>query len=171
MWKLKLKNKNKATLRSLNSEDGEKLFSMFSSTSDKALKWSRTPFTVDVIQEWISNLSHLIALVVEYENKIVGFGFIKKFQHIRRQGVGDLTIYLHHNFHHMGLGTMIMEKLLELARRDHMHRIEHSIVAKNIAALGLYKKFGFKTEGLSQESFMDNDGKYHDLVYVGLILD
>lgn len=171
MWKLKLKNKNKVTIRYLNSEDEEKLFSMFSSTSDKALKWSRTPFTIDVIQDWISNLSHLIALVVDYDNRIVGFGFIKKFKHIRRKGVGDLTIYLHHNFHHLGLGTLIMEKLLDLARKDQMHKIEHSIVSENKAAIGLYEKFKFNNEGISRETFMDTDGKYHDLVHVGLILE
>ena len=144
---------------------------MFSSMSKKALRWSRTPFTMEIIQEWIDNLSNLIALVVEYNNDIVGFGFIQKFSHPRRIGLGDLTIYLHHNFHHLGLGTTIMKKLLELARKDQMHKIEHAIVSGNKAAIGLYKKFNFKIEGLIRESFRDTYGKYQDLVFMGLILE
>lgn len=144
---------------------------MFSSMSKKALRWSRTPFTRDVIKDWIDNLSSSIALVVDCDDGIVGFGFIQKFRHVKRKGVGDLTIYLHHDFHHLGLGTIIMKKLLELARKDQMHKIEHSIVSGNKPAIGLYKKFDFKIEGLSRESFLDTNGKYHDLVNVGLILE
>ena len=77
----------------------------------------------------------------------------------------------HHDFHHLGLGTIIMEKLLELARKDQMHKIEHSIVSGNKPAIGLYKKFDFKIEGLSRESFIDTEGRYLDLVNVGLILE
>jgi L-amino acid N-acyltransferase YncA len=169
--KIKLKNNKEVNIRSLNLKDEEKLFLMFSSMSKKALRWSNTPFTRAVIKHWIDNLPSLIALVVEYDNSIVGFGFIQKFRHLRRKGVGDLTIYLHHDFHHFGLGTIIMKKLLELARKDQMHKIEHSIVSGNKPAIGLYKKFDFKIEGLSRESFMDTEGRYLDLVNVGLILE
>lgn len=169
--KIKLKNNKDVIIRYLGLEDEEKLFLMFSSMSKKSLRWSRTPFTKFVIKDWIDNLPSLIALVVDYDNSIVGFGFIQKFRHVRRKGVGDLTIYLHHDFHHLGLGTIIMKKLLELARKDQMHKIEHSIVSGNKPAIGLYKKFDFKIEGLSRESFMDSRGKYHDLVNLGLILE
>ena len=170
MWRIKLKNKKRVTLRFLNLEDKDKLFHMFSSMSKDALKWSKTPFTEEVIQAWIDNISNLIALIVEYRKKTVGFGFIRKFQHVRRKGVGDLAIYLHQDFQNIGLGTVITEKLLDLAIEDNMHKIEHSILAKNEVALNLYQKFGFEIEGVSRESFIDSDGEYQDLIRVGLIL-
>jgi L-amino acid N-acyltransferase YncA len=170
MWTTKLKNKKRVTLRFLNAEDKEKLFHMFSSMSKEALKWSNTPFTMDVIQEWIDDITNLIAIVVEYRKKIVGFGFIKKCQHVRREGVGDLTIYLHQDFQKIGLGTYISRNLLDQAKKENMHKIEHYIVAKNEAALYLYKKVGFEIEGVSSESFIDINGEYQDLIQLGLIL-
>lgn len=169
--KAKLKNNREITIRPLSPQDEEKLFLMFSSMSYEALKWSKTPFSRSVIRDWIGNLSSIIALVVECDNSIIGLGFIQKFYHDRRKGVGDLTIYLHHSVHNLGLGSIIMEKLLKLAKKDRMHKIEHSIVLGNKAAIGLYKKFDFKIEGLIRESYMDTDGKYHDLVHMGLILE
>ena len=62
------------------------------------------------------------------------------------------------------------KKLLELAEKERMHKMELQVVADNRAAIRLYEKFGFKIEGVSRESFLGNDGKYHDMLHMGLIL-
>jgi len=169
MWKLK--DGREVIVRPLMVEDKDGLFQMFSSMSDKALEWSMAPYTIEVIQRWISNIENLIALVAEWNNKIVGYTSIYKFRHPRRRGVGDQLIYLHQDFHNVGLGTAMMEKLLQLAQKEGMHKIELYVVADNKAAIHLYKKFGFKIEGVGKDSFFGSNGKYHDMVKMGLLLD
>jgi RimJ/RimL family protein N-acetyltransferase len=171
MWELKLRDGREVTVRFLNAGDRDGLFQMFASMSEKALEWSMAPYTVDVIDRWIGNMSNLIPLVAEYDKKIVGYAVIYKYPPQRRKGVGDLAIYLHQDFHRVGLGTAMTEKLLELAKKERMHKIELTVVADNEIAENLYKKFGFKTEGVSRDSFLDFDGKYHEMVHMGLILD
>lgn len=171
MWKLKLKDGRDVILRFLAVEDRDGLFQLFSSMSNKALEWSMAPYTIEVIQRWIDNMQNLIPLVAEYNNKIVGYAAIYKFPHPRRKGIGDQLIYLHQDFHNVGLGTAMTEKLLQLAKKEEMHKIELYVVTDNKVAIHLYKKFGFQIEGISRDSFYGFDGKYYNMVKMGLILD
>ena len=76
MWKFTLKDGREVIVRPLTVEDKDGLFQMFSSMSDKALKWSMAPYTMEVIERWMSNIKNLIALVAEWNNKIVGYAMI-----------------------------------------------------------------------------------------------
>lgn len=169
-WKLKLKDKRQVALRFLSVNDEDSLYQCFLCMSNEALKWSMAPYTIERIQRWISNIKNLIALVAEYKGKIVGYASIYKFTQAKRKGVGDLAIYLQQDFHNVGLGTAMTEKLLQLARREKMHKIELQVVAENTVAIHLYEKFNFKIEGISKDSFFGSDGKYHSMVHMGLVL-
>lgn len=57
MWELRLRDGKEVTVRFLNPGDRDGLFQMFSSMSEKALEWSMAPYTVDVIDRWIGNIS------------------------------------------------------------------------------------------------------------------
>jgi RimJ/RimL family protein N-acetyltransferase len=171
MWKVKLKDDREVTIRFLTVDDKDGLFHMFSSMSDKALEWSMAPYTIESIQRWIDNIKNLIPLVAEYENKIVGYTSIYKFPHQRRKGIGDQLIYLHQNFHNVGLGTAMIEKLLQLAKKEGMHKIELYVVADNEVAIHLYRKFDFQIEGQSRDSFLGSDCRWHDMIKMGLLLD
>lgn len=152
------------------TDDSGKLFKMFSSMSDEALEWSMAPYTMDVIQKWIGNIQNLIPLIAEYDKRIVGYAAIYKFPHQRRKGVGDYVIYLHQDFHNVGLGTAMTKKVLQLAKAQKMHKIELSVIADNKNAVQLYKNVGFQIEGVGKDSFYGRDGNYHDMVCMGLIL-
>jgi len=170
MWKVTLKDGRKLTLRFLTANDGERLFKMFSSMSNEALKWSRAPYTIDMVKRWIDNVPRSVPLVAEYDSRIVGIAVIFKFPDQSRKGTGDIAIYLHQDFHHVGLGTAMTERLLQLATKEKMHRISLTVVKENTIALALYKKFGFQIEGIGKDAFYACDGKYHDVVNMGLIL-
>jgi RimJ/RimL family protein N-acetyltransferase len=170
MWKVILKDGRKLALRFLTVNDKERLFQMFSSMSDEALEWSAAPYTMEGIERWTKNLSSMIALVAEFHGKIVGWASIYKPPQSRKKGIGDLAIYLHQDFHDAGLGTAMTKQLLRLARNEEMHRIELTVVKENKIALRLYEKFGFQIEGVSKDAFYGQDGRYHDIVNMGLIL-
>jgi len=169
-WRAHLKDGRQVTLRFLSIDDKDKLFEMFSSMSEKALRWSMAPYTMESIERWINNLPNLIPLVAEQKARVVGYAVIFKFPHQRRKGIGDLAIYLHQNFHNVGLGTAMTERLLKLATKEKMHRIALTVIKENKIALTLYEKFGFQVEGTSKDAFYGPDGKYHDIINMGLIL-
>jgi RimJ/RimL family protein N-acetyltransferase len=169
-WRLKLRDERQVILRFLKVEDRDSLYQCFLSMSEEALEWSMAPYTMDSIQRWVDSIPNRIPLVAEFENRIVGYAGIYKFPQPRRKGIGDLAIYLHQDFHNVGLGTAMTERLLGLARRKEMHKIELQVVADNTIAIRLYKRFNFKVEGISEDSFFGSDGNYHDMVHMGLVL-
>jgi RimJ/RimL family protein N-acetyltransferase len=59
--------------------------------------------------------------------------------------------------------------LLELAKKENLHRIGLHVIADNKIAIHLYEEFGFKTEGVMRDAYFGADGKYHDEIAMGLV--
>ena len=171
MWVVKLKDGREVTVRLLTIDDKEKLVELFASISDEALRWGMPPYTREVIERWMNNLPNFIPLIAEIDSRIVGFANISKHSHSRRKGVGDLIIYLHQDFHNAGLGTAIIAYLVDMAKKQGVHRIGLHVIVDNKIAIHLYEKFGFKTEGVMKEAYFGADGKYHDEIVMGRLLD
>lgn len=167
---VRLKDGRIVLIKKFRIEDKEKLIGIYESLSDKALRWALPPYTKERIERWLSSLQNLITIVAFYNNKIVGYAQIFKFPHPRRKGTGDTVIYLHQDFHNVGLGTAMLTKLLELAKKEGLHRVGLHVVADNKQAIHLYQKLGFKIEGVIKDSYFGEDGRYHNQLVMGLIL-
>jgi RimJ/RimL family protein N-acetyltransferase len=142
---------------------------MYASLSAEALRWASPPYTEESVDRWLGNLPNLIALVAIYNGEIVGHAHVFKSPQPRRKGTGDLIIYLHQDFHNVGLGTSMIAKLVERARGEGLHRIGLRVIADNKRAVHVYQKFGFKVEGTMKDSYFGEDGKYHDELVMGLM--
>ncbi len=141
--KVKLKDGREVNIRPVTPEDKEGLFALFSSMSEDALRWSMAPYTPDQIQRWIDNLPNLIFYAAVHKGRIVGQAMVNKFTHPRRKGVAEFGIYLHQDYHNVGLGTAMMKILLELAREQGIHKVNVETVADNEPARCLFRKLGF----------------------------
>jgi GNAT superfamily N-acetyltransferase len=114
-----LKDGRVVLIREFRMEDTEKLFQMYESLSAEAVRWGMPPYTRDRIEKWwLSNLQNLIPIVALHGDRIVGHAQIFTPAHTRRKGTADLAMYLHQDFHNVGLGAAMLPKLLELARRE-----------------------------------------------------
>ena len=166
-----LKDGKEILIRKFLMDDREKFIEMYENLSPEAVRWGMPPYTRERLEKgWLSNLQNLISVVAFYGDKIVGHAQIFKFPHTQLKATGDLIIYLHQDFHSLGLGTAMLSKLIELARKEGLHRIGLTVVADNKLAINLYKKFDFKIEGVKRDAYFGEDGKYHDEVLMGLIL-
>ena len=168
---IKLKNGRTLLIREFQIEDKQKFIKMYESLSAEAVHWGMPPYNRERLEKgWLSNLQNLISIVAFYNDKIVGHAQIFKFPHPRLKATGDLIVYLHQNFHSVGLGTAMLSKLIELAKKEGLHRIGLTVVADNKSAINLYKKFGFKIEGVKRDAYFGEDGKYHDEIVMSLML-
>ncbi|MHA1214527.1 MAG: GNAT family N-acetyltransferase [Candidatus Hodarchaeales archaeon] len=165
-----LKDGREVQIRSLLVKDEKRLFQMFNSMSEEALRWGMPPYTKEVINRWMSNIDSMIPLVAELKQRIVGFALIFKNPHPRRMGTGSLAMYLHQDFHNVGLGSFMLELLLKLAHQEKLHRVGLHVIADNKIAVYLYKKFGFKVEGVMKDSYLGADGEFHDELVMGKLL-
>jgi putative acetyltransferase len=102
------------------------------------------------------------ALVACVQEKIVGNAAINIPPRPRRRHVGELGLVVHDAWHRRGVGSALMQALLDLADRWlNLTRIELTVYTDNAPAIALYEKFGFVREG-RLERFAFRDGDYTD---------
>ncbi len=169
-WHSRLRDGREVTIRPLTREDAPRLLDMFSTMSNQALQWGMPPYARDVVDRWMDNFDRLIPLVAVSEERIVGYVMIYKQPHPRRMGVADMGMYVHQDFHGVGLGTLLAEHALVVAEEQGLHRVFLEVVEDNLPAVALYKKVGLRIEGRLIDSYYGADGRYHSTLIMARIL-
>lgn len=123
-------------------------------------------FTVSVVEqrEKIVNCSERgLMLVAEQENQIIGIldfhlSSRKRFSH---QGLFGISIQ--ETFANKEIGTCLIKKLLEWARKqEHIEKISLEVFSNNERAIHLYTKLGFKEEGRRHKHVKFGPNEYVD---------
>ena len=170
--KVRLKDGRELVVRRFAEGDKDGVAEMMASMSDEALRWGMPPYTRERLERgWWSNMENVVALIAMDGDRVAGYAGLRKFSHPRRRGNSDYVIYLHQDYHNIGLGTAMTRRIVEIAREEWLHRIGLSVVADNEIAIRVYEKVGFVVEGRLRDAYFGDDGRYHDEVHMGLILE
>jgi ribosomal protein S18 acetylase RimI-like enzyme len=82
------------------------------------------------------------------ENKVVGWADITPFSNPRLAHRASLGMGLIASHRGQGLGSQLLDSCLWHATRIGLEKVELYVYTQNDAAIHLYRKFGFKSEGL-----------------------
>lgn len=83
---------------------------------------------------------------------------------------GEIALSVRKKYWHIGVGSAIMEALIELAKESYVKNVELGVYADNERAIALYKRFGFEEIGRHRDR-MCVDGEYYDEILMDLHLD
>ena len=166
---VRLADDREVVLRLLRSDDKELLLEMFVNMSENALLWSNPPYDEPKIDRWMSGCKTGLSLVALSADRLVGITAVYQDPRPRLKGIGRMMIYIHQDFHGVGLGTEMTNRLLTLARNKNLHRIGLEVVEENKAAVRLYKKLGFEIEAVMKDAYFGADNKYHNLFVMGVL--
>jgi L-phenylalanine/L-methionine N-acetyltransferase len=109
------------------------------------------------------------SLVAEIDGRVVGNLGLTPEGPDRRKHVGSIGMAVHDDFQGQGVGTVLMEVMIELAERwMGLTRIELTVFTDNAPAIALYKKFGFEIEGMAPRYAL-RDGEYADAYYMARV--
>ncbi|WP_172253816.1 GNAT family N-acetyltransferase [Saccharibacillus deserti] len=105
--------------------------------------------------------------VAEIEGKLVGYARcegrpLKRFAHRAELGLGVLRDYWG-----LGIGSALLESLLEHAGAVGLTKLTLSVVETNVSAIRLYGKYGFEKEGVLQRDRIHADGRFYATVLMG----
>lgn len=110
-------------------------------------------WTLDILSsELKSNSSYYFAAKMNEE--IVGFAGIK----VILDEADIMNIVTRKNFRNLGIGGLLMKKLLDLSRSLGVKRITLEVNEENFSAIHLYEKFGFKSICMRKNYYNGNNG-------------
>jgi phosphinothricin acetyltransferase len=133
--------------------------------------YQEEPEPIERRREWFERhgVNHPV-IVAEAAGQVVGWGSLSAF-HARsayRQTVEN-SVYVHHEHHRQGVGSLLLENLISRARNLGHHAIIAGIDGEQTGSMALHGKFGFDTVGRFKEVGFKY-GRWLDVVYMELIL-
>lgn len=106
--------------------------------------------------------------VAEEDGKVIGLGILMNHGNLRKKHVGVITLMVNSDYQNKGIGSLLMDKLINLSESLNIIRLELCVFKDNYKAINLYKKFGFKEEGIKVKSALKN-GEYIDEIMMARI--
>ncbi|HEX2621487.1 MAG TPA: GNAT family protein [Phototrophicaceae bacterium] len=103
------------------------------------------------------------------EDEIVGMASYHGGRFLANQHSAMLGISIHRDFRNRGLGTAMMQVLIDYARSSGViKRLDLGVFAYNDRAFHVYQKLGFQLEGTQRSAFF-LDGQYVDCHMMSLL--
>ncbi|CAA9451086.1 MAG: Acetyl-CoA synthetase (ADP-forming) alpha and beta chains, putative [uncultured Rubrobacteraceae bacterium] len=150
-----MKDGTLATVRPIRPEDEPSMVRFHESLSDRSVYMryfhamnlgSRTAHE-RLTRICFTDYDREIALVAERENpgtgeqEILGVARLSRNRALSEEA--EFSLLVNDSFQRQGVGTMLLEKLLEVGRAEGLHRISAEILFENRAMQHLSRKFGF----------------------------
>ena len=110
-----------------------------------AVPWSRRDFEQEL------NNKNAIYIIASEDNKVIGYAGM---WHVVNEG-HIVNIAVKTEKRRMGVGTMLMKKLIDIALEKEMIGLTLEVRMSNAAGQRLYNKFGFKVEGIRRRYYSD----------------
>jgi putative acetyltransferase len=161
-----LKNAQEVFLRPELSTDTEMLWEMFSTISEDSLDNLVLPFTRERIESWTSNIDYdknlpILAVVKEGKHRIIGSASLSFNSAEALKHKAELGITVHDDYQNMGLGTAMVNHLLDIARKKHLKKVFLLVNTDNSKAIHVYEKCGFQIEARLRKEYYRR-GQYGD---------
>jgi L-amino acid N-acyltransferase YncA len=167
-----LKDSVSVLIRPMTLEDKQRLINLFAPVSDEDMRYLRDDVRdKGLIEGWFENLdySRVLPLIALFKDQVVGQATL----HFRRgpeRHVGEVRIFLAKNFRRRGLGTRMLNTLIDLARRQDLDILLAQVVADQSNVIKAFQNLGFNLRCIFDDYFMLPDGDTRDVAMLFLRL-
>lgn len=165
--KVQLRTGTSVTIRPMVKEDADKLYAFFSRVPREDRLFLRDDVSLrEVTDAWARELDYekVLPLVAEVGGNIVGDVTL----HRRKLGwtshVGKVRLVVEKDYRGKGLGTALMEELINIAKKAGLELLVAEIMANQTAALAAFKRLGFEKEAVFYNYVKDQAGEERHLV-------
>lgn len=176
MKKFILKNGQELIIRKAEEKDAEKFLEYFNVVGSETDFLGFGPegprITVEEEREiFKSSTSKNFFLIAEINGEIAGSCSISTNEkRVRSLHFGELGIVVLKKFWGFGVGYNLMEEAVRYGKEAGLRKINLDTRADNEKAISLYKKLGFKEEGIITRGTVIN-GEFYNLLVMGLEID
>ncbi|MEM0301545.1 MAG: GNAT family N-acetyltransferase [Archaeoglobaceae archaeon] len=137
-----------------SKKDREALVNMYVNYHPEDRSLGLPPVGRKAIENWISHIEkNGFSIVAEHDGKIIGHLAIVEDE--KNPGVVDLAIYLAREYQNQGIGTQMVQAIIEYAKNRGYKKITLVTDRLNWRAIRVYRKCGFQTVLASYELYME----------------
>ncbi len=104
-------------------------------------------------------------IVATIDERVDGFGYYSEFRFREAyKFTVEHSVYVMPNEHGKGIGKVILQNLIDLAKKQKLHTMIGVIDAENESSIAFHKQYGFKTVGIINESGFKFDRWLHSVI-------
>ncbi|RME49353.1 MAG: GNAT family N-acetyltransferase [Caldilineae bacterium] len=169
---LTLADGTRVLLRPLLTSDREALVNLFATASEEDRRYLNDDVTNrELVASWAENLDYnrVFPLVAVVHDRLVGDATL----HFRKgpyRHQGELRIFLAREMRRRGLGTRMLQALMDVARSAGLHQLIANIVTDQGPVIKAFTELGFKQACTLPDAFMLPDGSTRDVAVMVLPL-
>ncbi len=155
------------SIRPMVKEDAEKLHAFFCKVPREDRLFLRDDVSIrEVIDSWADELNYekVLPLVAEVDDTIVADATLHRRQFGWTSHVGKMRLVVDTDYRGKGLGTLMIEELIETAKKAGLGILVAEIIGGQTEALKILKRLGFTKEAVFYNYVKDQIGEEHDLV-------
>ncbi|MGF9963661.1 GNAT family N-acetyltransferase [Bacillus rhizoplanae] len=172
-----LKNGKEVIIREALQKDAQSMINFYNIVGGETdfLSFGKNEFSMSLndYENFIESTgadNSSIILLATMDDEIISIASITSSPKARTKHVGTLGIVIAEEHCGFGLGRILMEELIEWAKLNGTTKRIHLVTREdNAKAIELYKKVGFKEEGLLQQDTYIN-GVYYNTLIMGLLV-
>ena len=121
-----------------------------------------------IINDCLDNDNSLM-LVATVDKKIISQLFVEVSPRPRLSHIGHLGLTVSKAYWRQAVGSKMLAEAISWAKNKQLLKLQLQVRIDNVAAIQLYKKYGFFIEGIISES-LNIDGRTFDELLMGLKL-
>ncbi|MDR1446759.1 MAG: GNAT family N-acetyltransferase [Treponema sp.] len=133
-------------IRPVNPADAEAICAIYNYyVENTAVTFEEEKISVTEMENRILNaVSAYPWLVFEEDTRLAGYAYVQRWK--ERAGYrfsAEDSIYVHKDFLGRGIGTALLERLLDEVKKTSVHAVVAGITIPNDRSIALHEKFGF----------------------------
>jgi RimJ/RimL family protein N-acetyltransferase len=167
-----LRDGARVLLRPLVSTDRQALLDFFLPVSVEERRYMRHNVNDPaLIASWTENIDYdrIFPLLAVVGERVVGEATLH-FRDGPARHRAEIRIFLAKDFKRRGLGSKLIQALIDIARKRSIHMIEVQVVTDHVGVIKAFHKAGFDTAATFDEYFMLPDGEMRDVAHLILRL-
>ena len=116
-------------------------------------------------EEWNNSHLKLCRLIARRGDNVLGWTALSPTSsRCVYAGVAEVSIYIGEYHKRQGVGTTLLNAVIELSEENGFWTLQAGIIKENSASLNLHKKCGFRELGTREKIAKMRNGRWHDVI-------
>lgn len=163
-----LKDGARVLLRPLTPEDRQALLDMFLPVPLEDRRYMRHNVNdPNVVNAWVDELDYnkVFPLIAMVGSRMVGNATLH-FNEGPARHRADVRIFLAKDFRQRGLGSRMLQALIDIAKRRSLYILQVEVVSDQTSYIRAFQNAGFEVKSTFEDYYMFPDGELRDVTFL-----